>query len=419
MKLASGHAADHTGNGGLAFTSDYHRLVARSADAALPISVPSDAEIDAALAIVRREMKLADLAAIDAVRARNPNIFRVIRRGASIADWPFIAFLPLNAGGVAAFVGGSFDGAAPLPEWIAADGEPPLAIYIWLVYAPGRMVDGLRLVGTLEAIGNGCPLFSRPISAVSARIQTMMGFLPARDFYPEAPEWAIVLHGREPERPAARHRPEIAVAVARTIEDMMKVFAVRSATYMAEQFACYEEEFDGNDFCATHLLGTVDGDAAGCARIRYFGDFAKLERMAVRREYRSSRLMFELARMCVQHCREKGFTKLYAHAREDLVPLWGRFGAKLIEGRPPFSFSDVEYREMYMDVEPTPDAIRFGADPLVMIRPEGAWDRPGPLDRLPRRPVLTDRRARIHAGTKLLRDTGAARDAEQAVRHDV
>jgi len=424
MKVDSGHAADRSGESALAFTPEFDRLVARSGENAPSICAPSDAQIDAALTVVRREMAIAPQAVIDAVRARNPSIFRMIRRGDGPAAWPFIAFLPLNREGVAAFVGGDFDGAAPNPDWIAGPGERPEAIYIWLVYAPGRMIDGLRLVHALEAIGHGCPVFSRPISAVSARIQTMIGFLPARDFYREAPDWAIVLHARAPVRPAKPRRPVIGVSVARTIEDMMKVFVVRSATYMAEQFACYEEEFDGNDFCATHLLGTVDGDAAGCARIRYFGDFAKLERMAVRREYRNTRLMFELARMCVQHCREKGFRKLYAHAREDLVPLWRRFGAKLIEGRPPFSFSDVEYREMFMDVEPTADAIRFGADPLVMIRPEGAWDRPGPLDGVPRRPVLSGRRARIHAHTRLLGDpvparTAKGRTAEDAsVRHD-
>lgn len=411
MKVTAGLEADRSATRRLAFTPDFDRLVGRVGANAPVIAVPTDQEIDEALALVSREMQLADPAAIDAMRQRNPELFRVIRRGTNVADFPFIAFLPLNEAGVTAFVDGMFDGAQPRPDWIVRPGEAPLAIYIWLVYAPGRMVDGLRLVGTLEAIGGGCPIFSRPINKISGRIQERVGFLPARDFYPQAPDWAIVLHAREAPPTAPKRRPEIGVTVARTMDDMMKVFAVRSATYMAEQFACYEEEFDGNDFCATHLLGMVDGDAAGCARIRYFGDFAKLERMAVRREYRNTRLMFELARMCVQHCREKGFRKLYAHAREDLVPLWSRFGAKLIEGRPPFSFSDVEYREMYMDVEPTPDAIRFGADPLVMIRPEGAWDRPGPLDRLPRRHTLTNRRQRIQANTRVLGEGGLQRRA--------
>lgn len=413
MKVASYHIAEAAKNATLAFTPDFYRLTSRGAADALPIATPHPHEIRQALTLVSQKMAIASPDVIEAISARNPDIFRVVRRGDDVADWPFIAFLPLNDIGAAAFVAGQFDGAAPQPEWISTAGEAPVAIYIWLVYAPGRMVDGLRLVHALEEIGGGCTIFSRPINPVSARIQKTVGFMPARDFYPDAPDWAIVLHPREEEKPVARHRPDVKVDVARTMEDMMKVFAVRSATYMAEQFASYEEEFDGNDFCATHLLGMVDGDAAGCARIRYFGDFAKLERMAVRREYRNTRVMLELARMCIQHCREKGFRKLYAHAREDLVPLWRRFGAKLIDGRPPFSFSDVEFREMYMDVEPTPDAIRFGADPMVMIRPEGAWDRPGPLDRLPQRATIGDRRSLIQSHTRMLGDGRSAIGAQR------
>lgn len=76
------------------------------------------------------------------------------------------------------------------------------------------------------------------------------------------------------------------VRVARTFEDMAKIFSVRTATYMTEQLCSYDEEFDGNDFSGTHLLGEVSGEPAGCVRVRYFGSFAKIERLAVRPEFR-------------------------------------------------------------------------------------------------------------------------------------
>lgn len=409
MKHAVGHFANET-TGGLAFSPDFYRLIGRGSEQAPAIERPREHEIAEALAHVRQSMAIASAQTVNALRSRNPDLFRMMRRGETVKDWPFIAFLPLNGHGAEALVTGKFDGAVPQEDWLARPGETPAAIYIWLVYAPNRMVDGLRLLKVLEEIGEGCPIFSRPISEVSDKIQRNAGFMTARDYYPDAPEWAIVLHAREtPAAEAKRKRPELQVRVVRTMEDMMRVFAVRSATYMAEQFATFDEEFDGNDFCATHLIGTVNGDAAGCARIRYFGDFAKLERMAVRVEYRNTRLMFELARMCIQHCREKGFRKLYAHAREDLVPLWRRFGARLLEDRPPFSFSDVEFREMHMDIEPTDSAVRFGADPLVTIRPEGAWDRPGVLDASAGMHAMLDRRTHIRTGIKTMNDVSAPR----------
>ena len=43
----------------------------------------------------------------------------------------------------------------------------------------------------------------------------------------------------------------------RTLEDYQKMAAIRAAVFMSEQDCPYEEEFDGNDLCATHLAGLV------------------------------------------------------------------------------------------------------------------------------------------------------------------
>ena len=39
---------------------------------------------------------------------------------------------------------------------------------------------------------------------------------------------------------------------------------MRSAVYIGEQECPYEEEFDGNDLAATHLIGYVGNEPAGC-----------------------------------------------------------------------------------------------------------------------------------------------------------
>jgi len=158
------------------------------------------------------------------------------------------------------------------------------------------------------------------------------------------------------------------------------VISIRSATYLAEQFPLYAEEFDGNDFCATHLVGYIDGDPAGAIRMRYFGDFAKVERLAVKLEYRKSRLAFRLVKEAVAHVRRKGFTRVYGHASDEVAPFWRLLGAEVMEGRPEFRFANVVYREMSAELEPDPLAIKFGVQPLMSIRPEGAWDEPGALD---------------------------------------
>jgi predicted GNAT family N-acyltransferase len=169
--------------------------------------------------------------------------------------------------------------------------------------------------------------------------------------------------------------------VARTIEDLMKAFSIRSATYISEQECPFAEEFDGNDFCATHLIGEIDGEPAGCMRIRWFADFVKFERLAVRQEFRTSRLAFRLVREGISLSSRKGYKRAYGHSRRDLTRFWGLFGFEPIPDRHTFVFSDAEYVEMVANLKSAAAPIDIGTDPYVLIRPEGDWDRPGPLDR--------------------------------------
>ena len=172
----------------------------------------------------------------------------------------------------------------------------------------------------------------------------------------------------------------ITVTVARTIDDFLRVTSIRSAVYIAEQECPYEEEFDGNNFSATHLLGFVNGEPAGCLRIRFFADFAKIERLAVRKEFRHTRLSFQIVRAGFELCKMKGYRRIYGHSQKRLVNFWSRFGFRVCEGRPEFSFSDFDYVEIVADVERHPNAVTIGADPYVIIRPEGRWHEPGILE---------------------------------------
>jgi predicted GNAT family N-acyltransferase len=181
----------------------------------------------------------------------------------------------------------------------------------------------------------------------------------------------------------------ISIRVAASLSDLMQVVAIRGAVYMGEQDCPYDEEFDGNDFCAMHLIGSIGGEPAACMRIRFFGDFAKLERLAVRHEFRGTALALEICRAAKELCRLKGYTRIYGHALERLIPFWKRLGARPMEPRRPLVFSDFSYTEMLIPTDPHPSALSLESDPYVLIRPEGEWDKPGPLEISAQRPVTS------------------------------
>jgi predicted GNAT family N-acyltransferase len=173
------------------------------------------------------------------------------------------------------------------------------------------------------------------------------------------------------------------VVVARTLDDLMRVTMVRSLVYMGAQACPFDEEFDGNDFAgATHLMLVQHGEPIGVVRLRWFAGFAKLERLAIRAEFRGGHGLMMLSKAAFSLAERKGYRCLMGHAQARLVPYWKRyFKGRLRAGRRPFSFSDYDYVEMEFDLQPPPDAITIDSDPLVLLRPEGEWDRPGILDR--------------------------------------
>ena len=177
--------------------------------------------------------------------------------------------------------------------------------------------------------------------------------------------------------------------VADSLNDMMKVIAIRSAVYLGEQECPYEEEFEGNDFCALHLIGFVGDEPAACLRLRFFADFAKLERVAVRQEYRNSRISFQIVRAGIELVRKKGYQKIYGHAQDRLVNFWSRFGWKPMEKDYELIFSDFSYTEMLITLDPHPDPISLESDPYVLLRTEGAWNETSVLEKSADRDVTS------------------------------
>ncbi|HZC15354.1 MAG TPA: hypothetical protein VE309_01195 [Caulobacteraceae bacterium] len=173
------------------------------------------------------------------------------------------------------------------------------------------------------------------------------------------------------------------VTVASTFSDLLEVTTIRALVYMGEQTCPFDEEFDGNDFAgATHLILRAGREPVGVVRMRWFAGFAKLERLAIRKEYRGGPGLMMLARAAFDLAERKGYRTLMGHAQLRLTPFWKRhFGGWVRPDRPLFSFSDYDYVEMEFALSPPDDAICIDSDPSILLRPEGEWDRPGVLDR--------------------------------------
>jgi predicted GNAT family N-acyltransferase len=366
---------------------------------------PSGASVEHLVAHARRDIEgLAEAEIVHRVVSHDPDtLWAVARRDRHDSANPspdgFVAFLMLSEEGLRRLAAGTFDASCPDLTLLAPQHEKPAGIYVWALHARGPLAAGVALV--FEKISTplylDVDLYARAVTEEGRRFLETLGFRPGAVVRgTPAPHLHVFSRKEQSKRApsplydsynAARTGREIAVTVARSFDDLARVISVRSAVYLSEQECPYDEEFDGNDLVATNLIGYVGKEPAGCLRIRYFADFAKLERLAVRREFRNTRLSFQLVRAGIELCRVKGYRRMYGHAQKRLVNFWARFGFRLFEGGKELVFSDFDYVEMVLDAARHPEAITIGTDPYVIIRPEGRWHVPGVLDRSNTRPV--------------------------------
>jgi len=303
----------------------------------------------------------------------------------------YVAFLPLTKQGLHQLLDGTLDRKNPPLSVISPQHERPAGIYVWHVYAPGKLAAGAPLI-MQKMWGPHChdvDVYSWSINSEAARFVEGMGFrLAPKLAGSTAPQFHLFRRSRPRHQEATlcalptRHVPEpyLSVRVARTIDDFMRAAVIRGAVFIGEQKCPYDEEFDGNDFSATHLIGYVGNEPAGCLRIRYFSDFVKLERLVVRREFRSSGLARQLVNAGVEFCRTKGYTRMCTYAQKRLVKFWGKCGFSISDTPRELVFSDFDYVEMVCNTKSAATTISFETDPYVVIRPEGNWERTGILE---------------------------------------
>ncbi|WP_244511166.1 GNAT family N-acetyltransferase [Magnetospirillum fulvum] len=166
----------------------------------------------------------------------------------------------------------------------------------------------------------------------------------------------------------------------RTPDEHAMAMAIRAAVFLAEEDnITYFDEFNGNDYVSTHLIAYVDGDPAGVIRLRWFADFALLERVGIRRRYRSYQVLAGLARAALDLARQKGYRTVAGRARKETVNFWKRFGGR----------QSGEAIEMYRgtlvpiihDLPRRPDLGAIEAGPFgdpefenLIVQAEGSWD---------------------------------------------
>lgn len=101
---------------------------------------------------------------------------------------------------------------------------------------------------------------------------------------------------------------------------------IRQAVFIDEQGVSVEEEFDGLDDQAQHLLTWIDGEAVGTARLRIVDGWGKFERIAVLQAFRGRNLGWDLVVALIEAANAQGIYQYRLGAQTHALKFYQRLG---------------------------------------------------------------------------------------------
>ena len=114
-----------------------------------------------------------------------------------------------------------------------------------------------------------------------------------------------------------------------TEEELKVCFDIRRAGFVAEQNVPADLEMDGKDSAARHFGVLVDGEIIGTCRVRLVGSAAKIERVAILKDYRGKGIGRILMRYILNEMRRDPTIELFRLSSQAYaVPFYEKLGFK-------------------------------------------------------------------------------------------
>ncbi len=129
--------------------------------------------------------------------------------------------------------------------------------------------------------------------------------------------------------------------VVTSLDDLLKTYMVRGIVFMEEQHISYALEVDEYEHECLHILGETDGEPVAAARIRFRGTYAKLERIAVRQNWRGKGYGRQLTQFMIRTAMDRGYSNLKLHAQVYAQKLYSDLG--FVAQGAPFMEAGIEH----------------------------------------------------------------------------
>ena len=111
-----------------------------------------------------------------------------------------------------------------------------------------------------------------------------------------------------------------------SVEDMQKCLDIRTTVFVIGQNVPQHEDADGKDQDSEHYLLSIDSMSVGVARVRYIEDFAKIERVAILKDYQGQGLGEQIMKRILSDLKLSAVASAKLSAQTYAIPFYEKLG---------------------------------------------------------------------------------------------
>ncbi len=130
-----------------------------------------------------------------------------------------------------------------------------------------------------------------------------------------------------------------------TDQELNEVHSIRNTVFIKEQNVPPEIEWNDYEDSAIHYICKLDDKTVGTGRIVFFGLEAKIERVAVLKQYRNSGIGTYIMEFLINECKKRNATTIFAHVQMQAYGFYKKLGFQ--EFGDIFFEADIEHLKMF------------------------------------------------------------------------
>jgi len=140
---------------------------------------------------------------------------------------------------------------------------------------------------------------------------------------------------------------ELEIRLVKSDDERDEIFRIRKQVFVDEQQVPIVEECDSFEESSDHFIVCLGSTPIGCARVRIIENVARLERIALLREFRREGYGTKLMEYLIDYCTRQEVDEIIIHAQWYVRGFYEKLG--FVPRGEIFQEAGIDHIEMYLE----------------------------------------------------------------------